>query len=167
MSELIRNGQHVGKSTPILSLGPEETPDTAVIPEHPVLVPLSVWKAHQQSPAGLPSQVEGVWLSPKDDPGELLAVLNHVSVIALHFPAVNEGRPYSIAALLRARYDYTGELRAIGVVQRDYLHALRRVGFNAFEIENPEEALQGLHVFSEVYQASADQPLPLFRRKTA
>ena len=42
------------------------------------------------------------------------------------------------------------------------------LGFNAFQPDDEsalDGILQGLEDFSEYYQASADQPLPLFRRR--
>ena len=43
------------------------------------------------------------------------------------FPQFTDGRGYSIGALLRERYGFTGELRAIGDVLRDQLFYLARV----------------------------------------
>ncbi|MCY1219369.1 hypothetical protein D9M68_495740 [compost metagenome] len=53
---------------------------------------------------------------------------------------------------------------------RDQLFALKRCGFDAFALradKDPYDALKAFEDFSEVYQASSDQPLPLFRRRTA
>jgi uncharacterized protein (DUF934 family) len=47
---------------------------------------------------------------------------------------------------------------------------LGRVGFDAFELradQDPDQALSALRDFSEVYQASSDRPMPLFRRRVA
>jgi len=69
---------------------------------------------------------------------------------------------------VRKRLGFAGELRAIGDVLRDQLFSMSRVGFNAYATRQDRsihEALKGLTVFSETYQASVDQPLPLFRRK--
>ena len=99
---------------------------------------------------------------------EIADQLQHFQVIALNFPAFTDGRHYSTAYLLRTRYGYRGEVRAIGDVLRDQLFALRRVGFDAFALradKDPQDALQSFADFAEVYQASADQPLPLFRRR--
>ena len=76
-----------------------------------------------------PASDVGVWLAPADDPGGARArTLASLPVIAVDFPAFTDGRGYSTARLLRERYGYTGELRAIGDVQRDQLHYLRQVG---------------------------------------
>ena len=89
------------------------------------------------------------------------------SVIAVDFPKFSDGRSYSIAYNLRVRLGYTGELRAIGDVLRDQLFYMQRVGFDAFEPRPDrkiEDAIKGLSDFSEFYQKSVDQKLPLFRR---
>ena len=74
----------------------------------------------------------------------------------------------SIAALLRSRYGFKGELRAIGDVLRDQLFYLQRVGFSAFALradKDIHDALNALSDFSETYQGAIDQALPLFRRR--
>jgi uncharacterized protein (DUF934 family) len=58
-------------------------------------------------------------------------------LVALAFPAFNDGRSFSKAALLRTRYGYAGALRATGQVLVDQLPHMLRVGFNEFEIVNP------------------------------
>ncbi len=88
-------------------------------------------------------------------------------MVAVDFPKFTDGRGYSIAYNLRMRLAYTGELRAIGDVLRDQLFAMQRVGFDAYACRQDrsiEDALKGLTVFSEVYQSSVDQKIPLFRR---
>ena len=111
---------------------------------------------------------ELVVLEPTDDPAALAARLPGLKAIAVRFPKYGDGRGYTIGRLLRERYGYKGELRAIGAVARDHLPLLERCGFDAFELregEDPVEALRGLDDFSEAYQASAEQPVPLFRRR--
>jgi len=56
----------------------------------------------------------------------------HAALIAVDFPKFTDGRGYSIARLLRDRYNFRGELRAIGDVLRDQLFALSECGFDAF-----------------------------------
>ena len=107
-------------------------------------------------------------LEPADDPGA--AVIEGVSRIEVNFPKFGDGRGYSIARLLRTRYGYRGELRAVGHITRDLLFYLESCGFDAFELrpgEDPHEALAGFEDFSEAYQASVARPLPLFRRRSA
>lgn len=121
-----------------------------------------------------PLPPEMVVLQPGDDPAALadrLAGLDaQIRVIAINFPRFGDGRGYSIARLLRERYGYKGELRAIGEVARDQLHAMAQCGFDAFQLregEDPQEALAAFGDFSDTYQATAAQPQPLFRRRLA
>ena len=119
-----------------------------------------------------PSPPDLVVLEPTDDPREAVAKLGlalpGLKVIAVNFPKYGDGRGYSIGRLLRERYGYQGELRAVGVVARDHLQLMAQCGFDAIQLregEDPAEALKGLDDFSEAYQASAAQPVPLFRRR--
>ena len=107
-------------------------------------------------------------LEPTDDPALVAGSLGEARVVAVNIPKFGDGRAYSIARLLRERHGYKGELRAVGEVARDHLHAMAQCGFDAFELregENPQEALKAFGEFSEQYQATAAQPLPLFRRR--
>jgi uncharacterized protein (DUF934 family) len=109
-----------------------------------------------------------VVLQPGDDPRALAERLPGLKVIAVNFPKYGDGRGYSIGRLLRERYGYRGELRAVGVVARDHLQLLAQCGFDTFQLregEDPQQALAGLGELSEAYQASAAQPVPLFRRR--
>ena len=107
-------------------------------------------------------------LEPTDDPAVVAGAVGLAAVIAIHFPKFSDGRGYSIGRLLRERYGYKGELRAVGEVARDHLHAMEQCGFNAFQLregEDPQEALAAFGDFSDSYQATAAQPEPLFRRR--
>ena len=50
---------------------------------------------------------------------------------------------------------------------RDQLSYLKRCGFNAFALEgfDLQQALDSLEDFSAGYQASSDQPEPLFNKR--
>jgi uncharacterized protein (DUF934 family) len=88
----------------------------------------------------------------------------------VRFTSFTDGRGYSIARLLRERYRWRGELRAIGDIQRDQLYYLHRCGFDAFDLrdgEDVETALAAFNDFSEAYQTAVDRPVPLFRRREA
>ena len=107
-------------------------------------------------------------LGPADDPAAFAARLAHAARVEVEFPKFGDGRGFSIGRLLRERHGYRGELRAVGQITRDHLLALERCGFDAFELregEDPQEALAGFEAFSEAYQATVTQPLPLFRRR--
>ena len=107
-------------------------------------------------------------LEPTDDLALLAGAVGVARVIAVNFPKFNDGRGYSIGRLLRERYGYQGELRAVGEVARDHLYAMAQCGFDAFELragEEPQAALRAFDDFSDQYQATAAQPSPLFRRR--
>ena len=115
-----------------------------------------------------PSPPDLVVLEPTDDPRSLAERLPGLKLIAINFPKYGDGRGYSIARLLRERYGYKGELRAIGVVARDHLQLMVQCGFDSFQLregEDAQAALAGLEDFTEAYQANAAQPVPLFRRR--
>jgi uncharacterized protein (DUF934 family) len=132
-----------------------------------VIVPLSLWTAARDRLVERDGRV-GVRLGPADDPAALAVDIERLAMVAIDFPHFADGRGYSTARLLRERYRYIGELRAIGDVGRDQLFYLARVGFDAFvlrEGEDPIGALAAFADFSEAYQASVDRPQPLFRRR--
>ena len=131
------------------------------------IVPLALWLAHRDDFLACPWAL-GVWLDANEGPEAIAGDLARLSVIAVDFPKFGDGRGYSIARLLRERYGYKGELRAIGDVLHDHLHFMEQCGFDAFalrEDQDIEDALRSFHDFSESYQASATRPLPLFRRR--
>ena len=94
-------------------------------------------------------------LEPTDDPATFADRLAGASRVEVNFPKFGDGRGFSIARLLRERHGYRGELRAVGQVTRDHLLYLERVGFDAFELRDGEdavEALGGFEDFSAAYQ---------------
>lgn len=148
-------------------------PIDVCLPYGPLLVPVAVWKEkkecliHREYEHGTPL---GIWLGPEDAAEDIAADIQDFTVIGVHFPKAADGRGYSTARLLRERYGYDGELRAFGDIGRDQIFFLSRAGFDAFvpgEGRNAEEALKAFDDFPETYQAAADQPLPLFRRRAA
>ena len=111
---------------------------------------------------------EVIRLEPHDDPAAVADRLAGAARVEVNFPKFGDGRGYSIARLLRERFGYKGELRAVGQITRDHLFFMESVGFDAFELragEDPHEALAAFNDFSESYQASPKRPQPLFRRR--
>jgi uncharacterized protein (DUF934 family) len=163
--EIIKGREVVADDWTVLRLDEDQAADSAEIPAGKVIVPLTVWQAQRSA---LESRaVIGVWLAPDERPEALKGDLEKFGVVAIDFPKFTDGRGYSLAFNLRKRLAYTGELRAIGDVLRDQLFSMHRVGFDAFATRpdrNIHDALKGLTVFSEVYQASVDVNQPLFRR---
>lgn len=134
-----------------------------------VIVPLELWTSERETLAFRLGRV-GVWLDTDSDPALIAQDLARLDLIAIRFANFTDGRGYSLARLLRERYGYRGELRAIGEVLRDQLYYLSRCGFDAFALradQDQAQALAALDDFSEAYQASVEQPMPLFRRRLA
>ena len=132
-----------------------------------LLVPLGAWQARRAELIGRGEQL-GLWLQTDDEPATIGADIALFSVIAIHFAKFTDGRGYSLARLLRDRYGYRSEIRAVGDVLQDQLFYLKRSGFNAFAIradKNIDAALKSLNDFSETYQGAWDQPQPLFKRR--
>jgi uncharacterized protein (DUF934 family) len=108
----------------------------------------------------------GIRLAPADRVEDLAADLPHISLVALEFTGPGEGRGYTAARLLRQRYKFTGEIRAVGHVKQDQLYLMARCGIDAFELaqtEKVEEALATLARFKVAYTPGA--PLPSVERE--
>ncbi len=132
-----------------------------------VLVPLSLWQEHKSDLQASEKDI-GVWLDSDDDTYELGSDALDLPLIALNFPVFMDGRSYSSAAILRKRIGYKGELRAVGEILRDQLFYMKKCGINSFEISDSvklEDALAAFSDFSNSYQSTIEDPLPLFRRR--
>jgi uncharacterized protein (DUF934 family) len=109
----------------------------------------------------------GFRIDPED---ELLQVVTHlpkIDLIAINFPKFGDGRGYSKARLLRERYGFKGELRAVGEVLTDQLFYMLRCGFDSFLLadgKDTQAALDAFHTFSVTYQGATDDNRPLYRR---
>ena len=137
------------------------------LPAGDISVPLSFWLEHKSEL----SQRQGlvaVQIAADESAADIADHLDDVSTIVLPMVAQIDGRSYSIAYLLRDRYNFKGQIRAIGYVRRDQLDFLHRVGCDAFELhegDDYEDALHAFSEFSEVYQPSADDGRLIFARR--
>jgi uncharacterized protein (DUF934 family) len=132
-----------------------------------VLVPFAWWRSqinshHQEEMLSKAKQGQiGVWFATDED------ILKHAdfieqgktvwSLVAAHFPIFRDGRSFSTAALLRDRFQWTGEIRAIGDVLIDQLLQGARVGFDSFALrpdQNTEVALKQFDLFTMTTQNS-------------
>ncbi len=136
-----------------------------------VLLPLTIWQANTVNLAERMAVGDIGILLQTHETVELLAEtfddLNKLPLIAVFVERFADGRNFTLGNLLRTRYGYTHELRAVGDVLRDQLFFLKRSGFNSFlirEDRNAEEALQSLKDFSEPYQGAVDESKPVWRR---
>jgi uncharacterized protein (DUF934 family) len=145
-------------------------PPVNELPAGKVLVPLALWQAERETLSASRSATEiGVWLAPDSEPADIVADFDKVALIAVDFPVFRDGRGYSIGRLLRERYGYKGELRAIGDVLRDQITFMFRCGFDAYALradKDFDDALKAFDEFSFNYQGAVNSS-PLFRRREA
>jgi len=107
----------------------------------------------------------GVRLEAGESVEDLAYDLPRIAVVALAFPKFRDGRQYSNARLLRERYGYRGEVRAVGDVLREQAGFMVRCGFDAFEPADGSSAQEWeavTHRFRHVYQRAADNREPAF-----
>ncbi|HTR08882.1 MAG TPA: DUF934 domain-containing protein [Paraburkholderia sp.] len=146
-------------------------PEIAALPAGKVLVPLALWQAGRDALVASRSKEElGVWLAPDSEPADIAGDFDKLALIGVDFPVFRDGRGYSIARLLRERYGYEGELRAIGDVLRDQLRFYERCGFDSYALRADKDIHDALKAFTEFtvqYQGAFDEPSPLFRRRLA
>jgi uncharacterized protein (DUF934 family) len=83
----------------------------------------------------LPEEALAVEFPNDRDPADLAPWLERLALIRVAFPAMGDGRGFSIARRLRAM-GYAGRLRAVGPLIADQFRAARRVGFD--EVELPD-----------------------------
>lgn len=124
-----------------------------------VIVGLSDWLEHREALLNRGEPV-GVRLKSDQPPHLIADDLQHLSTVALEFPAFRDGRAYSYARLLRERYNFSGEVRAVGDVLLEQLHFMMRTGFDAFEIraEDPLQAFRtAMADYSVWYQPASDK----------
>ena len=101
----------------------------------------------------------GVRLNGGDALAAIALDLPRLEPVVVEFPALADGRAFSLARLLRERFGYTGEIRAHGDFIRDQVYFLARVGVNAFEPAEGtdlEKLLPAMNDFSVNYQAATD-----------
>ena len=131
-----------------------------------LILSLDQWTLHGDALVAAGAQI-GIRLEPAEGPEAIAHLLDRIRLVAVHFPSFTDGRGYSTARLLRQRYGWAGELRAVGDVLRDQMFYLARCGFDTFELKDGEDvaaALAAFGDFTEVYQEAADRG-PLFRRR--
>jgi len=160
---LIRNGRII--EDPYL-----RAVDGAPIPEGAaVLVPAERLLADFDALAARAGALGVIWPNGRNIV-ELAPFLGRLALVALVFPNFRDGRAYSQARILRERLRFPGELRATGEVLRDQLLFLQRVGFDAFEVAKPRDALaftDSIARYSVFYQPATDRRAPALRQRAA
>lgn len=107
----------------------------------------------------------GISVASSDAVEDIGEYVSRFGVIFIEFPTFRDGRGYSSARLLRERFGYKGELRAVGDVLEDQIFFMLRCGFDAFEISatNPEDVFaRAAKTFTVAYQPAADASVPAY-----
>ncbi len=112
----------------------------------------------------------GVRLRAEQGVEPLAYDLPRLALVALEFPKFRDGRAFTSAALLRQRYAFTGEIRAVGDVLRDQAFHGARCGFDAWAPSDGSTAEQwaaAARVHRHVYQRAQDGRAPAFSERIA
>jgi len=141
----------------------DDGPMVTLTPAPFSLLTLLQWRGVRSHwPAGMPV---GVLLANDVEVTEIAADLPRLALVALQFPKWIDGRAYSQAKLLRSRYRYAGQIRAVGEVLVDMMLLLQRTGFDAVVMradQSVDAAERALGFFNGHYQGDALDNRPLF-----
>jgi uncharacterized protein (DUF934 family) len=96
------------------------------------------------------SQALAVMLKETDSVDDILPFMNDLQMVVLRFKVFADGRAFSQSKLLRDRFGYKGQIRAVGDVIRDQLSFMQRCGFSQFQLAETEDVNQAIHAFSDI-----------------
>jgi len=147
---------------PFTSVGDEDS-----VPRGDVIVSLQRFQTEGQRLLAEGRKV-GVRIEPNEDVEELEKDLPSLAVVALAFPKFLHGQNYSSARILRERYGFEGEIRAVGDVLREQARFMVRCGVDTFEPADGSTPDEWTHVvtrFRHVYQRAADGLAPAFAER--
>ena len=152
------------------SLTSEQIEKTIIPNKEKLLLPVEVFLHHQDNlKSRISNQEIGIWIETHEEIDSFvnqIEDINNFPCVAVSTKKFADGRIFSIGTLLRMKYKYKNELRAIGDVLRDQLFFLKRSGFNSFLIrkdKDPKDALLGLSDFTTPYQGAVDQTKPAWK----
>jgi uncharacterized protein (DUF934 family) len=143
--------------------------DDAGIPQGDVIISLTRFQSEGERLLS-EGRLVGVRLESDEEVEALAYDLPRLAVVALAFPKFGDGRAYSYAKILRERYGFKGEVRAVGDVLREQAGFMVRCGFDAFEPADGSTLDQwerASHRFRHVYQRSLDGRVPAFVEREA
>ncbi|HAH09913.1 MAG TPA: oxidoreductase [Alphaproteobacteria bacterium] len=132
--------------------------DGEPLPDGPIAVSLTRFKAERDTLLARNTALALV-LQADETPEAIADGLSRLSAVFLTFPKFKDGRGYSWARMLRQRFGFQGEIRAIGDVLRDQWLFMSRCGIDAMQVKTATSldaflaALQEQTVF---YQPASD-----------
>lgn len=145
--------------------------DEDAIPETgDVILSLARFEAEGDALLASNSRRVGVRIEPDQEVEALAYDLPRIAVVALAFPKYRDGRAYTSARLLRERFGYQGQVRAVGDVLREQAGFMVRCGFDAFEPADgatPEAWSKAASRFRHVYQRAADARAAAFEERAS
>ena len=151
-----------------------EDPYTAVADEEPIPrgdVIVSLQRFHNEGQRLLSEgRKVGVRIEANEAVEDIAADLPRLAVVALVFPKFLTGQAYSSARILRERYGYEGEVRAVGDVLREQAGFMIRCGVDTFAPavgSTPQEWSHVANRYRHVYQRAADGRAPAFVERQA
>lgn len=132
--------------------------DDAELPRGDITVSATRWQKEKQRLQNRDGKI-GLRLDSTDPVEDIAEDLDRLQLIELNFSAFTDGRSFTQAWLLRNRYHFKGEIRAVGNFMADQVFYLHRTGVNAFALEQSDKlpvALSALNDFSVAYQSSVN-----------
>ena len=132
--------------------------DDTPLPPGDVVISLTRFQAEGDRLLGEGRKV-GVKLNSDEAVEDLAYDLPRIALVALDFPKFRDGRAFSGARLLRERFGYPGQVRAVGDVLREQAAFMLRCGFDAFEPADGASAQEweaATRRHRHVYQRAAD-----------
>lgn len=166
-SKLVRGQQIIDND--FIHLAETEGLNPTDLPTGNVSVPLNLWLEYRDALIARGGTI-AVQLASDEAVEDLQTDLERIDIVVLPFVKFVDGRGYSHAHILRQRYQFKGEIRAVGDVHFDHLAFLARAGCDAFELPDGDDhqaALQAFKEFTEVYQPAADGARLIFSRRRA
>ena len=134
--------------------------DEAFDIDEKIVVSVARWLAEKEQllasvESGVGKDFIGIRLNVEDDLEAIAEDLKTLALVEFNFAAFTDGRSFSRAKLLKDRFDYQGEMRAVGNFMVDQVCYLSKVGFQSFQLSDESKlptALKTLDDFSESYQ---------------
>jgi len=158
---LVKHGKLV--DDPFVRIGDDESlPDSGA-----VLVSAERWQRDRSALLDRGTPI-GILLKSDQSPEGIAGDLESLALVALEFPQFRDGRAYSYARMLRERFGFDGEIRAVGDVLMEQLHFMLRTGFDAFELtgEDPVASFETAKAdFTVWYQPTGDGRATAIQRR--
>jgi uncharacterized protein (DUF934 family) len=132
--------------------------DDAALPDGPAVISLARFEKDRAALLERNAPL-GVRLKSDENPSRIGDDVNHLSLVVLEFPKFRDGRAFSWARMLRTRFGFKGEIRAVGDFLFDQINYQHRTGFDAWEVPDSftvDDFNKALTEMTGVYQPSAD-----------